>query len=116
MAQYFMQGGQFMYIILLLDMALLVLAIISVVMNTLKLQLISLAVAILPLLCGYVGYEYGMTVAYSAIASADPVIKSELLEMSRQFAKIPLVFGIVSTSVLVILIMPRMVLNFNSKA
>lgn len=112
MVHTFIQGGDFMYVILLLDIALLVLAIISVTMNTLKLQIISLAVAILPLLCGYIGYEYGMTEAYSAIASADPAIKSELLEMSRQFAKIPFVFGFVSTIILVILIMPRMVLNF----
>jgi len=112
---FFMEGGQFMYIILSLDIALLVLAIISVTVNTLKLQIISLAAAISPLLCGYIAYENGMIEAYSAIANADPAIKSELLEMSREVAQIPLVFGIVSTTALVILIMSRMVLNFRSK-
>jgi len=115
MAHFFIDGGQFMYVILSLDMALLVLAIISVTVNTLKLQIVSLAAATSPLLCGYIGYEYGMIKAYSAVANADPAIKLELLEMSREFAQIPLVFGIISTIVLVILIMSRMVLKFRSK-
>ena len=115
MVQFFIEGGQFMYVILLLDLALLAIAIFSMIVNTLKLQIISLAAAISPLLFGYIGYEYGMIEAFSAVASADPAIKSELIEMSREVAQIPFVFGIVSTIVLVILIMSRMIFNFRSK-
>ena len=115
MVHFFIEGGQFMYLILLLDMALLALAIFSMIVNTLKLQIKSLAAALSPLLCGYIGYKYGMIEAYSAVANADPAIKLELIEMSREVAQIPLVFGIFSTIVLVILIMSRMVFNFRSK-
>ena len=112
---FFIEGGQFMYIILSLDMVLLSLAIISMILNTLKLQVISLAAATSPLLFGYIGYKYGMIEAYSAVASADPAIKLELIEMSREVAQIPLVFGMISTIVLVILITSRMAVNFLSK-
>lgn len=115
MLHYFTEGGTFMYLVLFLDFILLVLAIFSMIINTLKLQIISLAAAILPLLCGYLGYKNGMIAAYSAVALADPAARSGLIEMSKEFAQIPLVFGIISTIVLVILITPRMVLNFRSK-
>ena len=115
MIHFFIEGGQFMYIILYIDIVLLILALISVKLNILKLQIISLAAAISPLLCGYIAYEYGMIEAYSAVANADPAIKLELLKMSREVAQIPLIFGIISTTTLVLLVMLRMAVNFRSK-
>ena len=115
MARYFIDGGQFMYIILLLDIALLVLAVVSIFVNSLNLRIVSLASATLPSLLGYLGYHIGMTEAYSAVVNADPEIQLELLELSREVAKIPLVFGGVSTIVLVVMIAPRFIWSFAHK-
>ena len=112
MAQWFAEGGVWMYAILLLDVLGIPLVFVAWIValvarirgrtGTLIKAFPALVLigAILPVAVGVVGYFQGRGMAFDAVSAAAPAMRAELMARGLEIAAIPLRFGGVSTVVL----------------
>ena len=104
---WFMDGGIFMYFILIADLiavvAVIILAIVKNQYSIKRLQLMMIGTALLPLLIGAFGFWVGYEQMMSALPLADPAEKDDLYNAAMSVVRIPAIFGGASAAVLFVM-------------
>ena len=105
--EWFRNGGTFMYYVLFTDIIAIVLIIVLLMLNKQsrpKPFLITvIGIALLPLLIGAFGNWVGYLEIMSVLPMADPAEKQELYNESIAIARIPSIFGGISSTVLLLI-------------
>ena len=106
-SNWFMDGGIFMYYIIVADLfavvAIIILASLKNKYPISPLRLMMIGAALLPLLVGAFGYWVGYEQLMSALPSADPAEKEDLYNAAMSVVAIPGIFGGVSAAVLFVI-------------
>jgi len=92
-----------MYFVLHADILVFIMVIGAYFVKSSAYKAICYGCCLIPLIVGYIGFENNMVMVHSALEMADPEVRHELLQESKSLAKIPFVFGLVSSVILAII-------------